>query len=286
MFLFISKLYLFEKVIITMIELFDADIKTDNRKSSKGNQLKWERNGYWYKADYCGYEGLAEYACSLLLQHADLGGFDFAAYDTTEISYRNAKYLGCVSKNFLNEGEQLITCERLFYNEYQRSLTEAVWHLPDHQERLRFLVDQIILITGLKDFGKYMNVLMTVDALVLNEDRHFHNIAVIWKPDGGYRYAPVFDQGAGLLSDTRMDYPLGMDLYEAIDSVRPKTFADDFTEQLEISEALYGDNIHFHLTMSELQEALAREPFYDSTVKQRVFAVLTDRHRKYGYLFG
>ena len=44
-----------------MIELFEQNIRTNDRQSSKGNQLKWENKGIWYKADYTGYEGLAEY---------------------------------------------------------------------------------------------------------------------------------------------------------------------------------------------------------------------------------
>ena len=44
-----------------MIELFEQNIRTNDRQSSKGNQLKWENEGIWYKADYTGYEGLAEY---------------------------------------------------------------------------------------------------------------------------------------------------------------------------------------------------------------------------------
>jgi len=51
-----------------MIELFEQNIRTNNRQSSKGNQLKWATNGYWYKADYTGYEGLAEYMISQLLK--------------------------------------------------------------------------------------------------------------------------------------------------------------------------------------------------------------------------
>ncbi|MCR5343044.1 MAG: hypothetical protein K6E70_06760 [Butyrivibrio sp.] len=49
-----------------MIELFEKDKKEFNRKSSKGNQLKWETNNTWYKADYTGYEGLTEYVVSHL----------------------------------------------------------------------------------------------------------------------------------------------------------------------------------------------------------------------------
>ena len=43
-----------------MIELFGQNIRTNRRQSSKGNQLKWENDGIWYKADYTGYEGLAD----------------------------------------------------------------------------------------------------------------------------------------------------------------------------------------------------------------------------------
>lgn len=55
-----------------MIELFEQNIRTNDRQSSKGNQLKWENEGVWYKADYTGYEGLAEYMISHLLQKSTL----------------------------------------------------------------------------------------------------------------------------------------------------------------------------------------------------------------------
>ncbi len=35
-----------------MVELFENEIMDTGRKSSKGNQLKWCRDGVWYKADY------------------------------------------------------------------------------------------------------------------------------------------------------------------------------------------------------------------------------------------
>ena len=34
-----------------MIELFEQDERTNDRQSSKGNQLKWENAGVWYKAE-------------------------------------------------------------------------------------------------------------------------------------------------------------------------------------------------------------------------------------------
>ena len=44
-----------------MVELFEQNIRTNECQSSKGNQLKWENKGIWYKADYTGYEGMEDY---------------------------------------------------------------------------------------------------------------------------------------------------------------------------------------------------------------------------------
>ena len=44
-----------------MIELFGQNIRTNRRQSSKGNQLNGRMMGSGTKADYTGYEGLADY---------------------------------------------------------------------------------------------------------------------------------------------------------------------------------------------------------------------------------
>lgn len=74
-----------------MIELFEQDQRTTNRQSSKGNQLKWENDGIWYKADYTGYEGLAEYLISHLLQKSTLKPEEFVLYDYEQM--RRYSYL-------------------------------------------------------------------------------------------------------------------------------------------------------------------------------------------------
>ena len=33
-----------------MIELFEQEVKTFDRQSSKGNQIKWLKGDIWYKA--------------------------------------------------------------------------------------------------------------------------------------------------------------------------------------------------------------------------------------------
>lgn len=114
-----------------MIELFEQQLKSQGRHSSKGNQLKWENQGLWYKADYTGYEGLSEYVISRLLKHSNLGRNEYLEYEIEEIKYRNHIMLGVKSKNMLWDDWQIITLERLFKNQYNQSLHTAVWSIHD-----------------------------------------------------------------------------------------------------------------------------------------------------------
>ena len=59
-----------------------------------------------------------------------------------------------------------------------------VWRIPEVEDRLKFLTDQVERITGLQEFGVYLNKLFTIDAIFLNEDRHMHNIAVMMNGKG------------------------------------------------------------------------------------------------------
>ena len=63
-----------------MVELFEQERREEARLSSKGNQLKWKKDGYWYKADYTGYEGLAEYMVSYLLNFSSLERREYVLY--------------------------------------------------------------------------------------------------------------------------------------------------------------------------------------------------------------
>ena len=92
-----------------MIELFEQNIRTNDRQSSKGNQLKWENKGIWYKADYTGYEGLAEYMISHLLKKSTLTENEFdEQLDISESLYNmNLKFHFTkkdVSKLLVNAG--------------------------------------------------------------------------------------------------------------------------------------------------------------------------------------
>lgn len=268
-----------------MIELFEQNERKSERQSSKGNQLKWENEGVWYKADYTGYEGLAEYVISHLLQKSTLKEDEFVLYDLEEIQYKTNIYRGVKSDSFLNDGWQIITLERLFHNFYGQSLYKSLYRISEHENRLRFLAEQVERMTGLKDFGAYLNKLLTIDAFFLNEDRHTHNIAVLMNEQGEFAYCPIFDNGAGLLADTTMDYPMQRDVYELMREVEAKTICADFDEQLELSETVYGGHIKFRFTKEEVHALLEKASIYPTEEKMRVEEIVFAQMRKYEYLF-
>lgn len=60
-----------------------------------------------------------------------------------------------------------------------------------------------------------MTLLLEVDAFFLNEDRHFHNIAVIYNDKTEeFRYCPIFDNGGALFSDTSISFPVEKNIEE------------------------------------------------------------------------
>ncbi len=89
---------------------FEQNIRTNDRQSSKGNQLKWEN------------EGLVEYMISHLLKKSSLAENEFVCYDLEEIKYGTVIYNGVKSPDFLGKGWQIITLERLFRNFFGESL--------------------------------------------------------------------------------------------------------------------------------------------------------------------
>ncbi len=268
-----------------MIELFEQNIRKNDIQSSKGNQLKWENNGIWYKADYTGYEGLSEYVISHLLQKSSLEEEEFVLYDIERIRYKEQVYTGVKSENFLQEGWQLITLERLFQNFFGQSLYKAIYSIQGLENRYRFLITQVERMTGLQNFGEYLNKLLTIDAFFLNEDRHTHNIAVLMNMDGAFAYCPVFDNGAALLADTKMDYSLQGDVYPLMKQVHAKTICADFDEQLDISEIVSGENIKFFFTEKDVSNVLDNARIYSEEERRRVATIIFLQMKKYPYLF-
>lgn len=267
-----------------MIELFDDKLKMPDRQSSKGNQLKWEQDGVWYKADYAGYEGLAECVVCHMLKSSSLDNSEFAIYSPERIRYKKSIFNGVSTKSVLFDDWQIITLERLFKSIYSESLTKSIWKIHDVDERLDFLVSSVEKMTGLHSFGEYLTKILSIDAFFLNEDRHMHNIAVLVNGQGRYEYCPIFDHGASLLSDTTIDYPLGEDIMTLINSAEGKTICSDFDEALDAAEKKYGNPLQFNINKSEIMDYIDGIDLYEKEVRDRVKEIVRIQIRKYSYM--
>lgn len=211
--------------------------------SSKGNQEKWfdSELNKWYKLDQFGYEALAETLISLLLEKSNVEHeteFRFVRYNMERLNVHNRVRIGCSSLNFLDEGQSIITLAHLFNKHLGGKFKQTLMALPSDKQRIMYIADQTSELTGLQLFPQYLTLLFEMDALFLNDDRHLNNIAVLEK-DGKYDYCPIFDNGAGLLSNTqiaRMD----INPKSLITELRSRPFNISFTRQMNTVRKLYG----------------------------------------------
>lgn len=180
--------------------------------SSEGTQAKYYMDGKWFKQDLNGYESEAEYLISCLLDCSNV-----CDYVSCEECLINGKK-GCVSESFLNENEAFITFERLHQIYTGRHMIDEVMVLNDIEDRIQYVKDFILSNTGL-DVSSYLSNIFSLDALTLNYDRHFNNLGIIYDSEREiYREAPIFDNGAGLLSNVSR-FPLFKSIDENVGNI-------------------------------------------------------------------
>lgn len=228
--------------------------------SSKGNQEKWfdSDTNRWYKLDQFGYEALTETIVSKLLEKSNIEAetpFSFVRYEMERLNVHGRNRTGCSSKNFLKNGQSIITLSHLFSRQLGTSLKDKLEKLSSDKKRIRYLAEATAEYTGLKEFPRYLTLLFEVDALFLNDDRHLNNIAVI-EEDGKFKYCPIFDNGAALLSNVRFS-PMDIDPNGLIKDVVARPFNTSFTRQINAARNLYGKQLNMpKLTRAEITELL------------------------------
>ena len=209
--------------------------------SSKGNQEKWLDSGKWYKLDQFGYEALAETFTSMLLEYSNIEKdtpFCFTRYNMERLLVHGRERTGCSSDNFLRAGESIVTISHLFKQHLGGSLVDVLERLPSDKRRMMYIAEATADITGLQEFPQYLTLLFEIDALVLNDDRHLNNVAVIAQ-NGRFDYCPIFDQGAGLLSYV-MYSPMDIIPKSLISNVKARPFNTTFNRQVKTMQSLYG----------------------------------------------
>lgn len=246
--------------------------------SSKGNQEKWydQAADCWYKMDQFGYEALAETVVSVLLEQSNLETdtpFAFVRYHMERLQVHGRERTGCSSRNFLEPGQALITVNRLLSSHLGKSLREKLIRLSSDKKRIAYLAEMTAEITGLEQFPQYLTLLFEVDALFCNDDRHLNNIAVI-EQNGKYDYCPIFDNGAGLLSNTQLSR---MDISPPalISALRARPFNTTFTRQMNTARSLYGTQLTIpKLAPNDVQKVL--QPILEY-YPQRDRGIIADR---------
>ena len=246
--------------------------------SSKGNQEKWYEvsTGSWYKLDQFGYEALAETVTSQILERSNIESdtpFTFVRYSMERLHVHGRERTGCASANFLKHDEAIITVNRLLSSHLGMPLKEKLGQLSSDKKRIAYLAEATAEHTGLKHFPEYLTLLFEIDALICNDDRHLNNIAVIER-NGRYDYCPIFDNGAGLLSNTQISR-MDIEPSALISVLRAQPIDTTFTRQMKSARNLYGSQLYLpKLTGREIREILEPALIY---YPQRDRSIIADR---------
>lgn len=240
--------------------------------TSKGNQIKWYKDGFWIKANKFGYEDIAEWAASAILRCSNLSPDMYVNYGLCKvIEDKSFHYNGCYSKNFLSKGDVLITIDDILL--MAGIDVERLFLGTDLNLKVNTVVSVVSNFTGL-DFGAYLRVVIPFDAFILNEDRHLHNLAVIYnKVYDRYKYCPIFDNGLSLLSDVD-EYPQHRSIGMNISSVKAKPFSLSFDDQLKV----VGSD--FYLNRDMLESFILE----NETVLGRVSDVIRYQMERYSFM--
>lgn len=256
--------------------------------SSKGNQEKWQLDGRWYKLDQFGYEGLAESFTSALLEYSSIESdtpYIFVRYSMERMNVHGRERTGCSSENFLHPDESIITLSHLYKRYLDKPLRDVLTRLPSDKKRIAYLAEETASITGLEHFPQYLTLLFEIDALVLNDDRHLNNIAVLER-GGRFDYCPIFDNGAGLLSNTQIAQ-MDIEPKALIRAARARPFNTTFNRQVMTARNLYRPQLRIRRfsrqSLAELlQPMLAYYPGRDrGIISDRVCEVVLERQKMY-----
>ncbi|MBQ9530521.1 MAG: hypothetical protein IJR70_00465 [Eubacterium sp.] len=227
--------------------------------SSKGNQEKWLDNGIWYKVDQFGYEALTEVLTSEMLNKSNIESetpFSFVRYKMEKVSVHGVERTACISKNFLKKDASIITLSTLLSKNLNKPLKTKLEGFSSDKKRLQYLVETTKDLTGLKDFDEYLTLLFEIDSLILNDDRHLNNIAII-EEKGEFSYCPIFDNGAGLLSNMQF-YRSDIEPKALIKIPDASPFHMTFNREIKTMRDLYGSVLKIpKFNSSELSEMLS-----------------------------
>lgn len=188
--------------------------------TSDGTQDKFFKDNLWFKLDRYGGEGLAEWTASIILKESGLATENFVEYFPCKINGKN----GCYSKNFLKNDESFITLYRLYKNVTGKDLAQVCSKM-DYDDAIEYVINFVKEQTKL-DIHEYLANTFALDRIILNEDRHFNNLGIIYNGTD-FKTAPIFDNGKSFLIGNKNAKEKNT-LEEKIKTAYSKSFSPSF----------------------------------------------------------
>ena len=223
--------------------------------TSDGTQVKYFKDRHWYKLDRYGGEGEAEEVASDILT---LSGFPKKKFVTYQQILINGQK-GCVSKNFLKPDEQFVTFYRLFFNMKGRDLATVTSRM-DYDDAIEFVLSFVRDATGL-DVREYLANTFTLDALILNEDRHFNNMGIIFDGEA-FREAPIFDNGKSFFIGNPKYKP-----EKPFAKNRAKAFAKAFSGSFDLNRKYLQDYATLRIKKGQILRYVDEHPDLADNIK-------------------
>lgn len=245
-----------------------------SESSSKGNQLKFYNKGLWVKLDNprcC--EGLAEEFVSLFEQC--IIDFPSVPYKSEKFEYRDEIYTGCYSYNMYGDSSvSFISLRKLFR---MNNIPLNIFIKDEKVENnIISVVDTVQSLTGV-DISQYLFKLLLLDALIINEDRHYMNLGVVTNGTQ-YGLAKCFDNGASLFC-TNWTYKQRKTLEENISfaSSVARPFSKFFDKQVSACINLGAKPLVLNKVMLDSLMINYNNALYSDEMNFRIKAVLSNR---------
>lgn len=171
--------------------------------------------------------------------------------------------LGVYSNNFEQDGYSFISYQRLMeFNNLEES--QIGFEKLSATDKLKYLINSMTNLSGIAKprIVRYFFDMVTVDLLVLNQDRHFRNFGVFSGLNSGmYDVSRLFDFGMGLFEDNttfdslktlkecmRFSYisPYGEDPFEMLNQLKGIKIYRDYLRSLHVERLKISKELFIH----------------------------------------
>ena len=246
------------------------EITIDNRYAitdkgtSDGTQIKYFKDNYWYKIDRYGGEGEAEALASVILKLCAYPSKKYVTYHQIIINGRP----GCMSRNFMRRNEQFVSLYRLYRNVTGRDLA-SVTQMMDYDDAIEFVLDFVLTHTAV-DLRAYLADIFALDELILNDDRHFNNLGLIYNGTK-FRPAPIFDNGKSLFIGNKK-YDPDKDIKEN----KKKAFAKAFSGSFELNRSYLENKATFKPDIKAIQNYLSKKNLDEDNIYSRLAKLIAE----------